>query len=566
MKFCFNCGTKLLDNAAFCSSCGQRLSVAVETADEAPTNSGRRTAARDISFQRIRGTVKGSPRRVAFALFAVLISALMLLFSFLPISRLDNDALPEQIEDLEVKFSVFDNVALFFDLLKNYEYEDIEDTRLGTKLSELNEEMTEAFEDYCEFEDIEDVSDISVSELPSELQDMISKYVKLYMRFSAQTDSASLSYMSAFAAILSITYVALCLLVLILAFLLALNSLGITADRSAERAFVRLISFAPLTLLLLLFTMSSSIGSIKPTAGSIISMILAALMIITLLVFNVIKREFPCLRSFIYRTITSAFAIVIIVAMSLPAVTSSVRTEFSGKSKKSTVEIPLYITYFDSLGLSEDEQEYADEIRALNKNDKTDTLKAAFDSFSSLKIKEAKSLSGENLNEEYLLSLNAARGLHKSFAFFEFSSLAYIIVYAIAAAVLANNIAFLILGTRMRLGSRLFFTVCTALTAFTLATFIVYVSSNNITCDVYKQIGYSLRLSAGPIVALVFSILGIFVPSPIKATLEPRAFMDNSFSEEETEQTFPIQEEFPVAEKESLPEEAEILGLVYKEI
>lgn len=204
-KFCMECGAKLLSDlcpvcgaqtgkdAKFCRECGCNLQKSQEPKvhkEPKPQQKMKRLTKAEVKESRAYATIKSS-------LF-LLISALVLLFSFLPILtfEFDDEFGFDRDNAIKISFTPIENTMFLFDSIIENDEEDM-------KLDSFYDKYEDALE---EVQDIRNSNGLSAKDKRA-----IEKFAKLTVRLGLRSDTISLSPQFIVLALFSILYVAFAL-------------------------------------------------------------------------------------------------------------------------------------------------------------------------------------------------------------------------------------------------------------------------------------------------------------------------------------------------------------------
>lgn len=208
----------------------------------------------------------------------------------------------------------------------------------------------------------------------------------------------------------------------------------------------------------------------------------------------------------IKRSLTVTMAIIILISVFSPVVSTKIKGEFRGEDDESSVESPLDSKLFGRFELTEDEKEYYEE---LFEEDSARYSQFAFYSFvSSFTKKEVKKADQQVQlqNAEVYSVIAFSGGTYEFSEFFALGILAFIMVVALTLLILFMNIREFI--TRKRTPSAImvlaktFLIVMSALVAILAIVMTVVVNFN---AD-FAEIKYQSNIAYGPILMLIGTI------------------------------------------------------------
>lgn len=302
MKYCIFCGQELLNDAAFCHSCGKKQ-IASDTEAQAELNGEVEKAASVVPVQNIEEKPKKKVLKGVFPLIKssilLFLALVMLITAFTPVSVLTYD-IDDNDTTLEADIYSSDILLLFFD-----GFEDGVDKELEYKYNKLTNELSELMEE-------------KGYEYSSEYADLIEEMFKLQLRAAYQTEETTITPMLVCAVIFVIVRFFTVLAFFVLAVLGFVNSFEKVklGNGKIERISMRLFIYSFLLLILGTFIFNCIFDGLVEAHGSIIfSIVLSVCAIIGLIISTkIIKRRFGNIKKFVY-ALVSIFLCVLTVAL-----------------------------------------------------------------------------------------------------------------------------------------------------------------------------------------------------------------------------------------------------------
>ena len=383
-RFCTECGKESSGLYDLCSGCGSSLLVSPVAA--------------------AKPKKKSSDSKKSLAIinksFILLLSALLLAFSFLPIIKYKINAAKDV--SLSVKFSVVDAITFAVDNLFDQDEEEMQDSNLYAKFEEATEEFmnSDADEDY-----VTRASKMKVS-----------KYLKLAFRLALRSNEYAVSPTLMIAAVGSFAYVALALACFVFALISFITHFF--GSRSYTKTAMRLMIFVPFAALISHYSFAKAISTmselfmlvsnnVKTGMGAmLVSVIAAAVLCVILVVQNAIAKNGTFT---VKRTVFCAVSLVLLSATlilcSANVFKLSVKTEFENKDTATTVSIPISPEIYDYVDTARKgpNEETAELIAGFE--NKQAYLNSLLEAYSGYTVSEAKKGNADIVTREVIYTL-----------------------------------------------------------------------------------------------------------------------------------------------------------------
>ena len=258
-KFCIFCGASIPEEALFCNSCGKRQeqASAQPTVEDVVNEASAAVSVSETTNEPVSEPIVDSPtvendlptkapKKVNKNFIITLIrnslllavATVLFILSFMPIMKLETED-EFMMEGIDVSFSAIDFFVFTADAAKDYEDEDIVDSKLYEKIEELQEEFEDDFQDDFDADDIAEFDDFD--DLPKEYQRRLEKIVLLYVRLAFQSNTVELSSRFILPVVSSALYLLVSLAFLVFAILNFLTSFNLL--KKASKLFSRFTLF-----------------------------------------------------------------------------------------------------------------------------------------------------------------------------------------------------------------------------------------------------------------------------------------------------------------------------------
>ncbi len=502
MKFCTNCGTKLHDEARFCSSCGEKQLSTEELnppKEKAPTelvfNENNEQKQQQASNQKQDGEITTKKRLSITSIIKnsiiLFIATLLLTFSFLPVINISEEYRGVEVQ---VNFSPLDNIIFMFDSFQSVEPED----------SEIFEEINDLSKDIDKYDNPEGIA---------------SKLVYLYLRYTLQSDDYITYPSLIFTAIFSFIYIIACIAFFVVSLFNLLNCLDIIkkAKNALNNWTITLLCAMPCLFLALYYIMYAVYGGSSAnttfSALSIISFILICLTIVMVFVFRLVFSEQRVKLKLPARIVATCLSIIVICLAFAPVVTFDVRTEFSNSYTKKTASNSLDLCVFTALELDTNTWTRVNFTKETTTNYKVQYFeKLVEDGYSNLSKLEAEDAIGAVTGASILSFIFATKTTETLTGLMSQSYILFLIVMIGALMVLWQNLVYFALGkefSKTALIGKIISGVASALALIASIIYVVYMSS---ILDTYIPNIMSVHISAGIIILVIFALGSIFCP------------------------------------------------------
>lgn len=533
MKFCIFCGTKLPDEAFFCSACGR---AQVNKADVAPSDvwAGTPTAAyterggdvaRDVAPQAVAtppsapqaiptpapmppSAVPQKPRKrparsipgiIKNAILIALV-ALMLVFAFLPIVRL---SVPEISRELYVDISVAQLMELYGDAGKELSDTSLQKSELVKELADLTSSLVIKYgEDVGNIENIDEID-----ELPEGALEIMRKMVYVAVRMAAQSEASSLPVIFYLLPYVFVLYVVLLSALLVLLILALLSACGLL--RSPARYVNYLLCAAPA---LLFFFVLISVRAFGPAShgmlgiGVILSLVVQLIAVAGTTVYGFLfkKRYRTKVFSLVSR---AAIAVLAVVAMCLVLSPFADASIVDVDARRYTAQSDLRT--FVPLGGGNPYQELTD----LDGDTKEWVINQVFAEFANFSSKEIRQGDADTYNVSFIQLLSVVSEEEEAVSFYMTLPLWSYLVALGMALVVWQCLVYLVSGRMNRpivyAGKGIsFLFLMFVLIALILLCDIV----GDVANEYIKKGEYAIEVSAGAIAFMIVSLLAVFAP------------------------------------------------------
>lgn len=510
-KFCIYCGAEISPDAIFCSDCGKKQPEKAATLVE-PQKADSDAVAAPVFIPsepsparktKASGSFIARIIRNSILLFLALI---MVISAFLPLTTFEFNYSYSDF-DLEINLSAVDQVVVLFDSFKNLDNEELMETKLWEKATEIGEFIEDNYDD----------EDDELSELAEE---KLSKFCLLLVRMNAQSEDFSTPVMYYVSSVFSLIYIvnAIALFVFALLNLLASFKLLGSAKESMYKWTVRALTLTPVLLIIAFFNISialskSAVPMMSDTA--IETIVLSITAIISLLVLRIVFSKGEGKLCPVPRAIAATLAIIVIFLSFAPVFTASVYTTFSGSEKAKTADIKMNVSFFEAFHIDElTKAELEDKLENYTTEQKTNTLAAIFAQFNSIRKKDAEGASGGLINNSLIVTLFGMKTSSAVLKLIPLISLLYIGTIVGASLILWQNASYFAnsqYSKRIVIAGKITSAVCATLALAASITLLVVIQS----LDSYLPKGYDISISAGVIFLALFAFGSIFCPHKV---------------------------------------------------
>lgn len=398
-KHCSRCGKSLASGRKrYCTACGKESSGLYDLC----AGCGSSLLVCPTADTKIKKKALGSKKdlTVINKSFILLLSALLLAFSFLPILKYKINV--TQDVSINVKFSVIDAITLAADNLINQDEEEIKDSNLFAKFEEATEEFMK--------------SDTDEDYVTRASKMRVSKYLKLAFRLALRSDDYAASPTLMIAAAASFAYVALALACFVFAIISFI--MHFFGSRSYTKTAMKLLFFIPFVALISHYSLAKAISTMSEVFSSIsktvevamgamlVSIITAAVLCVILVVQNAIAKNGTFT---VKRTVLCAVSLVLLSATlilcSANVFKLSVKTEFKNKETATTVSIPISPDIYDYIDTARKGPDEETTELILGLENKQIYINDILESYSFYTVNEAKNGNADVVNREVIYAL-----------------------------------------------------------------------------------------------------------------------------------------------------------------
>jgi len=442
------------------------------------------------------------------------VATVLFILSFMPIMQLETEN--EFIEDdIDVSFSAIDFFVFTADAAKDYEAEDIADSKLYEKIEELQEEFEDDFNDDFDRDDIAEFDDFD--DLPKEYQRRLEDIVFLLVRLAFQSNAVELSSRFILPAVSSALYVLVSFAFLVFAILNFLTSFNLLKKASTllSRFTLFFLAATPAAVLFAYVVPYLCMGDRMYTsmASALIAyLIIASIAVVLITAFSFVFKQHERKFNIPLRAVSIALSVVVICMSFLPVYTATIETIFDGKVKKSEVQIPVIVSAFADFAISEIEEDSIDSIFYMDDDEKEEYFKVAFKAFGSYTKRDLANGYGDDVHTRYLVEIFSS---NKSLAATKSVSLvpiAFMLTALLAGFVLALNLFCFMTGVPLK---KLALTgkILTAVFAAGALACVIVVLTGVVSALYCVPKGYSITIGVGSILLLVFAAANLCIPS-----------------------------------------------------
>ncbi len=518
-KFCYSCGNKLPQEALFCPSCGAKQAVDIisEQPDTAPAETVMSDTAENPQSGNKKTVIKKEfiPNIIRSSIL-LLFSIVILIMSFLPVFSVKQALSPEV--SLEVKVSALDGVAFLFDSLYELDSYDLEDTSIAEDIDDLSDEMADEDVDYQDEDSI-----------TRAFKKYFSKFTILTARLLLRSEEFDTHLNLVILAVTCLIYIIFAVLLVLFATFSFICSFGIMANKkkSFDRLALGFLAAIPAIALLTYsaFVLYSPFNANRyaMAGGAICMIVFASVAIILSAVYAFLFKKHECNFNIPLRALTLVFSIAIIILALSPVVTTSIRTKFSGRNQKVTVDVPISPSIYNEYHLSEEvRSDWEDNYAKTTLKYKQSIAEDQFDYFKRYTKKGMTNGSADLINKELLLMLTGFYFVEGPLEIVSYVSLFYFILIGIAAAILFETTFRFIAGKSLvkTLFSLRILNLIFAILA--LASGIAFTVYAHIFIERYAPTGYSVSFGIGIAFALALAIAILTFPDEAKKQYHAR--------------------------------------------
>lgn len=520
-KFCSQCGAPLGEDARFCSQCGTPI---LREGAPAPAVTPEPTPIYDAPAQvsyapTPKPKKEKNPQKRAFVRNIITKSvclALAILFvvlAFLPIfSRTLEVDLGEGIPfKAEIKLSAIDTLILFANTFQSQSELQLMESPLVEKL----ESQAMQLGTMVVFE-----QSLNYNTLSREAKSLIQDILFTTLLLAARSDEVGAPIVMYVACALCVAYVLLTVALLVLAILSFIGAFGIgrLGSKKLERALYLLMTIIPVLAIALPLAHQTTIPDLHATYALILPLILSLAFLVWVMISRILfeKLRFS-VKTLVVRSVSTALCVLVLCLVSAPILRCRITTAFKGQSQQTTTSITFDYEDFTAFQFGEKDLEKYDDF--YNYGDKSETaaaLQENKDGFSAFKYTQMKGDDASSHNEELLAYLLAAYNAHHFGFFFSLVSLFAVLAILCAALLLQQNISYFIGGSYSRLAVLLTKILFGIFSLAMLALSIAFLVLISMSISNYGLLGYTVRISAGIILYMVFAIATICMPAKTK--------------------------------------------------
>ena len=523
-KFCLCCGAEISEDAKFCSSCGKEQNApstpTVDNPVEVPTPASvqnepvfKAPVAEEIGASQTECKCTKNKNFIVTLVrnsFLLLVATVLCILSFLPIMKIDCEGIYDI--DVEMSFSVFEFATLASDAAIDYDEEDLMDSALYEEIEEFTEDLWDDIEDDFDEDELEDIEELD--DLPVKYQKAVKRLIFSYLRLGLQGESVELSAKYIFPVVSSILYITISVAFLAFAILNFLTSFNIfKKGQIFLKTAMIFLSMTPAAALFAYVVPFLCLGDkTSDMASALIAyLVIASVAVVMLIAFAFVFKQHERKFNIPLRAISTALSIVVICMCFAPIYTSSVKTEFNGKSKKSTAETSVYANFFGEFNLNEEQREKLDELYDMDEEEQEDYFNSEFKGFSHYTKREFTKGACDALNAQFLISIFAATNSVDTVESTANVTLAFILTALCAGIVLSLNLLCLMLGVACKKLAITAKILCFVSAAAALLLTILVLVGIAASLQVVPK-GYSITIDAGAILLAAFAVLNVCFP------------------------------------------------------
>lgn len=465
---CEYCGEEIEKDSIFCSSCGKKIK--------------KESKLKNIQKGKIYTLVKAS--------LITLISALLVIFSFLPFVTytVDEDLAPYAKDDVTVEISAIDNIMFFFDSFENEKTEELEyEEELYEELEEIQSKMSELEYSYIYSEESREKYD-----------DLAAEAYKVMLRITLHSNLVDTQPSIILSLVVSIFYIALAFTMLGISIF---NLVRVILGKSVcFGKITALIALAPFAILFIHLTQKS--GAYETGMGFAAGALVISLIAVALLICEkyIVERKVN-IKKVICSTLCVLFSILVMCLSFSNAFVLALDGEFNGSSKTSEAEVVYKSSFFQELEMNEDAEEllYSESYNT----DVVDAIEKIMASYTSGEIERGKAIS----DTTFLSTLVMYRWVKGTSVVF--SSIFYVAALCALFAMLAGykSVVSILKTERKHTTRTVFSLISLELGVVYLILDIVYVIMSNMMLEkvnIERTAEYSI--SVIPVFLIVFAI------------------------------------------------------------
>ena len=432
-KFCCDCGTKLPASAKFCSSCGEKQisvdskrskSYAEETCVTAATESAPVKAAliKEKHAKPPKPVKPMKPSKLGKKWFIPLIrnsiltiiAVVMLVMAFMPVSKISlNDTMgltSEDVPDIQMNITPVRAITIMLSSFRSQDMDDAED-ELYDMLLEIQEDYEDEFKELNK----DGWDELSKSD-KAVITDILDTFIYEAYKVGVSVEDMSIAPQLYIAGALSLAYICAAIALLVVAILNMLSTFNIIKSEkgSLYKWTVLLLTLIPAFTVVLNYVYYITFPSAFQTsaakssiAGSAIAaIVISSIVIIGLFVLRIIFTKDRSVKVIVKRGVALAISIIVICLAFTPILKTSYEIIPSGSTNEREFEYSVYSPFYVYFGfLTEEEWEYADDMKNLYKNEKQEHFVDLLERMEYNSKKELTSGIGEMSNYEFISDL-----------------------------------------------------------------------------------------------------------------------------------------------------------------
>lgn len=496
-KFCRGCGEELVPEALFCSKCGFPVSKPIEN---------NATKSKSINKGYVKGIITKS--------IVTLVALLAFVFAFLPVITVKT-----KIYDIKVDFnvSVIDGIVFSFDAMQSLDDEELEDTRLYEKISDLSDEL--------------DKNDSDADD--DEIERIVRKLLPLSIRLMLKSDAAP--YAPSYTLNIFIGIIYLLVTVALLAFsvldlvFFILKKENIKYSASALRLLTSIPALSLVVYIAMRFSFFSStmdIGFAQLSSGIGSGVLLNLIFTLALTIWLAVERIFivekPKVSAgiIVKRSLSLAVAVLLLFSVFIPVISFKVKTQFENSDEEKFAVTKLDSDIFNEFALTDDMIEAFEKYEG---SEADESLMWYYNSLSSYTKRQFETGKANIVNTTILFYAFNGYGGAKISWLIALIPMLMIFTSLMAAVIVWLNLYSITTGKSMHASvsicAKIFAVLFTVLALAIVIVFITIASYNLENALEAAELAKSrigVKIAAGSIVALVSSVIMASVPVRIK--------------------------------------------------
>lgn len=206
-----------------------------------------------------------------------------------------------------------------------------------------------------------------------------------------------------------------------------------------------------------------------------------------------------------------------IICLFCPVMSANVRAQYQGKSSKSEASINIDAYYFENMIFDEDTKDSFIDTEDLKEDEKKAVVGSLFVLFEGYKASEVNRGAANALNTFVLEKLMFIDGKYKTAPLFVLVPLFYLAALVFVSIILWQSALYICIGKHKNKLVCVSKILCIILSALSLVLTVIFLTTASKYADLYIPYNYKLTIGGGVILAVVFAITMLFVPSrPVK--------------------------------------------------